>query len=204
VHSTDPQRRKWWQRRGEETESRALTELDVPWMSTPTAAGVAITSDSALRIVDVLACVRLLAESASVCPLIPYRRTGESRQRSTGALRDLLARPAPATSQANLIASTVGALALRGNAYWGKFRSPDGAIAQLAAIPPDRVSVALAGSGDRAPRAHARHESIHPAVHVAPDLVGGGAPMHLGTRCHGRRRSAGRRRPLRPSPPSTR
>jgi hypothetical protein len=74
----------------------------------------------------------------------------------------------------------VGALALRGNAYWGKFRSPDGAIAQLAAIPPDRVSVALAGSGDRAPRAHARHESIHPAVHVAPDLVGGGAPMHLG------------------------
>jgi len=134
--------------RRRKVEDRALTELDVPWMHTPTASGMAITPDSALRIVDVLACVRLLAESASVCPLVPYRRTGESRQRSTGALRDLLQRPAPATSQANLIASTVGALALRGNAYWGKFRDPSsGAIAQLAAIPPDRVSVALAGPG---------------------------------------------------------
>ena len=148
VKPAAPQKRGFFRRRrSEETESRALTELDVPWMHTPTAAGVAITPDSALRIVDVLACVRLLAESASVCPLIPYRRTGESRQRSTGALRDLLARPAPATSQANLIASTVGALALRGNAYWGKFRDPSGRLAQLAAIPPDRVSVALAGPG---------------------------------------------------------
>lgn len=94
-----------------------------------------------------LACVRLLAESASVCPLIPYRRVGETRQRSTGALKALLDRPAPATSQANLVSSTVAALAMRGNAYWGKFRGPDGSIAQLAAIPPDRVSVKLAGPG---------------------------------------------------------
>lgn len=41
----------------------------------------------------------------------------------------------------------MGALALRGNSFWGKFRDPSGAIAKLAAIPPDRVSVALAGPG---------------------------------------------------------
>lgn len=140
-------RRGFFRRRRGETEERALTELELGWMVPPTASGVAVTPDSALRIVDVLACVRLLAESASVCPLIPYVRRGESRQRSAGPLRELLARPAPATSQANLIASTVGALALRGNAYWGKFRDPTGRIAQLAAIPPDRVSVELAGPG---------------------------------------------------------
>jgi len=112
-----------------------------------TASGMAITPHSALRIIDVLACVRLLAESASVCPLISYRRTGETRERSTGALRDLLERPAPATSQANLISSLVGALAMRGNGFLGKFRDVDGNVAQLVPISPDLVTVSLAGVG---------------------------------------------------------
>lgn len=116
-------------------------------MSTPTASGMHVTPDGALRLIDVLACVRLLAESASVCPLVSYRRTGETRQRSTGALRDLLQRPAPSTSQANLVSALVGALALRGNAYLGKFRDVNGDVAQLAAISPDRVTVKLAGVG---------------------------------------------------------
>ena len=56
-------RRRWFRRRRGD-EQRALTEMDVPWMSAPTVAGVTVTADGALRIVDVLACVRLLAESA--------------------------------------------------------------------------------------------------------------------------------------------
>lgn len=109
-----------------------------------TLAGVAVTPETALRIVDVLACVRLLAESASTLPLKPYRRKANGeRVLYTGKLAQLLERPAPATTQANLIAQLVGALALRGNAFLGKFRDGDGEIVQLGLLPPDRVQVEL-------------------------------------------------------------
>nr|MBA2429358.1 hypothetical protein [Thermoleophilaceae bacterium] len=41
-------------RRGE-VEERALTTVDLPWLAPPTAAGIAVTPEGALRLVDVLA-----------------------------------------------------------------------------------------------------------------------------------------------------
>lgn len=127
-------------------EDRALTAQNVPSvMLNPTLAGTTVTAESALRTVDVLACVRLLAESASTLPLIPYRRTASGRQRYDGAITGLLNRPSPATTQANLVAQLVGCLALRGNVFLGKFRNAEGEVEQLALLPPDRVAVELVG-----------------------------------------------------------
>ena len=54
-----------------------------------------------------------------------------------------LERPAPATTQANLVAQTVAHLTLHGNAYIGKFRDETGQLEQLALLHPDRVQVEL-------------------------------------------------------------
>jgi HK97 family phage portal protein len=78
-------------------------------------------------------------------PLIPYRRTSDGRQRATGALADLLRSPAPATTQASLIAQVMTHLQLYGNAWVGKFRAVDGSIEQLACLHPERVTVELRG-----------------------------------------------------------
>jgi phage portal protein BeeE len=75
-------------------------------------AGSPISDRSALGIVDVLACVRLLAESAWLLPLHAYRETAGGRERFDSAITDLLERPAPGTTQPNLVAQMVGSLAL--------------------------------------------------------------------------------------------
>jgi HK97 family phage portal protein len=126
-----------------------MTRNDVPDMLMgPVLAGVPVTHETALRLVDVLACVRLLAESASVLPLLLYRREADRRDRlEDHPLSRLLRLPAPATTQANLVAQTVGSLAARGNAFWGLFRDADGALAQVAVLPVDRVKVDLQAGG---------------------------------------------------------
>ncbi len=124
-------------------EDRTLTRSNVPSvMLTSTVAGLPKTADAALRIVDVLACVRLLAESASILPLHAYRRTASGRQRIESGIADLLERPAPATSQGNLVCQLVGSLALRGEAFVGKFRK-GGELVQLGMLPVDRIAVEI-------------------------------------------------------------
>jgi HK97 family phage portal protein len=111
----------------------------------PTVAGVTVGERAALQIVDVLACVRCLAETASTLPLAAYRRLpNESRQRLTsGRLYDLLEQPAPAVTQSNLIGQMVGSLALNGNTYVGKFRNADGVIEQIGALPTGAITVQI-------------------------------------------------------------
>jgi HK97 family phage portal protein len=105
---------------------------------------------TALAIGDVWACVRVLADAAASVPLIPYRRTDAGRQRlSSGKLAALLERPAPATTQANLVATMVSHLTLWGNAYLGKFRDAEGRLEQLALLHPDRVRVELVAGQPR-------------------------------------------------------
>jgi HK97 family phage portal protein len=109
-----------------------------------TNAGVPITSPrNALAIADVYACVRCLSDAAASIPLIPYRKSADGRTRADGRLGDLLCRPAPGSTQANLIGTLMGHLQLFGNAYLGKFRDSDGRIAELAPLHPDRVAVEL-------------------------------------------------------------
>src|SRR6186997_1841618 len=83
--------------------------------------GTTITSNAALRIADVFACVRVLAESAASLPLIAYRRTDQGRVRAGGHAQELIDRPAPATTTASLIGQLMAHLSLWGNAFVAKY-----------------------------------------------------------------------------------
>ncbi len=125
---------------GDDAEERALTRQSLPPSMLATSAGApAITPQGALSIADAYACVRALADAAASLPLIAYWRTGQGRERLNGRTPDLLAHPAPATTQSGLVGQMVAHLNLYGNAYVGKFRSAAGQIDQLALLHPERV-----------------------------------------------------------------
>src|SRR5450759_4292652 len=65
----------------------------------------AIAPHQALQIADVWACVRLLSDSISSLPLYVYRTgaDGDRTQVTSGKLVDLLDRPSPSVTQADLI-----------------------------------------------------------------------------------------------------
>jgi len=109
----------------------------------PAAGGEPVNRDAALRIADVFSAVRCLSDSAASLPLHAYRRADGGRERYTGRLADLIDRPGPATTTANLTGQLVAHLALDGNAFLAKYRDADGQITQLGALDPTRVTVAL-------------------------------------------------------------
>jgi HK97 family phage portal protein len=138
-----------WGHRGTDldgpVEDRALArrQLDAqspPVLLAPTfTTPPAVTATTALAIADAYACVRALADAAASIPLHCYRRTTAGRERLEGRTADLLGRPAPAATQANLIGQLMAHLQLHGNAYVGKFRDGDGRVEQLALLHPERV-----------------------------------------------------------------
>jgi HK97 family phage portal protein len=120
-------------------EQRALPrpENELPLLAAYTATN--ITPTAALAIADVWAAVRVLADAASSLPLHAYRKTEQGRQRvNSGRLADLLDRPAPGTTQADLVSSLMAHLAVYGAAYIGKFRE-NREITQLGLLHPERV-----------------------------------------------------------------
>jgi HK97 family phage portal protein len=116
--------------------------LDPPWVYYPAPAST-VDAVAALATPNVWACVRVLTDAASSCPLIAYRRGDSGRQRVSGRTADLLERPSDTATQANLIGTIVEHLNLWGNAYVGKYRDPAGAVSALVAIPPTFVQVEL-------------------------------------------------------------
>lgn len=77
----------------------------------------------ALAIADVWAAVRVLADAVSSLPLHVYRKTDSGRERVTsGKLVDLLERPSPGVTEADLTSSLMCHLAIWGSGYIGKFR----------------------------------------------------------------------------------
>lgn len=165
-----PQRFRLFRRRG---ESRTLTRENVPpvpgVLLTPTASGVTVTDQAALRVADVFACIRLLAHVASTLPLVVYRREGEERKRAEGQLADLLRKPAPATTTANFVAQMVGHLVSRGEVFVGKFVNAEGEIAQLGAISPGQVPLVEIKSGE--PEYTLAHRDGAQTVHGTDDLI---------------------------------
>ncbi|MEA2551803.1 MAG: hypothetical protein QOE25_1572 [Actinomycetota bacterium] len=131
-------------RKRAEAENRTV---DIPGLPDPT--GI-VSAESAMRIADVYSCVRCLSDAAASVPLHLYR-TGElGRERvRTGRAADLLVRPAPATTQANLIGQAVAHLALHGNCFIGKFRDAGGRVEQLALLHPQVVGVELVNGEPR-------------------------------------------------------
>lgn len=142
MQNTSSDERTWWGGR-RHVEDRALTAANVPPVMLSSAPGATVTPSNALAVADVFACVRVLSDAAASVPLICYRKTADGRTRADGRLSDLLRRPAPATTQANLIGQVMTHLLLWGNCYAGKFRDADGRVEQLALLHPDRVSPEL-------------------------------------------------------------
>ena len=128
----------------ERAEERTLTAQDLPpVMLKPVPGGASVTPGNALAIADAYTCVRALADAAASLPLHVYRRTRDGRERVEGRTAELLRRPAPATTQANLVGQLVAQLNLHGNAYLGKFRNSERVIDQLALLDPQRVTPEL-------------------------------------------------------------
>jgi HK97 family phage portal protein len=128
-------------------ESRSLpaAENELPLYGGYTSSTV--TPIGALGIADVWSAVRVLADAASSLPLHVYRAAddgGRERVRS-GKLADLLDRPGPATSQADLVSSLMSHLLIWGNAYVAKYRDANGEIAAIGLLLPDRVRPELNG-----------------------------------------------------------
>jgi HK97 family phage portal protein len=93
----------------------------------------------ALAVADCWAAVRCLADGVSSLPLHVFRKTEQGRERVTsGRLVELLERPSPGVTEADLTSSLMTHLAVWGNAYLAKFRE-QGEVKQLGLLHPDRV-----------------------------------------------------------------
>jgi hypothetical protein len=114
--------------------------------TTPTAAGVPVTTDHALRLTAVWACVRLLADAVSTLPLDVYRR-GE--RDPLPELPPLLRQPAAGMSLNEWLYAVMVSLLLRGNAY-GIVTGRSGSTllpAQVDLAHPDRLGVTVTPDG---------------------------------------------------------
>jgi HK97 family phage portal protein len=93
----------------------------------------------ALAIADVWSAVRVLADAVSSLPLHVYRKTEQGRARVTsGRLVELLERPSPGVTEADLTSTLMTHLAIWGNAFLAKYRQ-QGEVTQLGLLHPDRV-----------------------------------------------------------------
>ena len=110
----------------------------------PTATGLNVNADNAMRVSAVYACVRILAESVGQLPLILYRRRddgGKERVTDHESIRVVARRPNPWQTSFEWRETMQGHLALRGNAYSFINRLGRGTLRELLPISPDRVTV---------------------------------------------------------------
>jgi HK97 family phage portal protein len=93
----------------------------------------------ALAIADVWSAVRVLADAVSSLPLHVYRKTEQGRaQVASGRLVELLERPSPGVTEADLTSTLITHLAIWGNAFLAKYRQ-QGEVTQLGLLHPERV-----------------------------------------------------------------
>jgi HK97 family phage portal protein len=106
-----------------------------------------VTQAQALRIADVYAACRVLADGVASLPPQVYRRTSQGRVPAgeDQRLAQLLRRPSPGSTSADLFSTAMVGLLLDGNCFIGKFRS-EGSIVQLACLDPQSVSIEQRGS----------------------------------------------------------
>lgn len=114
-----------------------------------TASGRVVTPEKAARYSNVFACMRALADSATLCPLISYRRLPDgSRERETlrpGSVASLLAWPTPWQPFSSWVWNLLWDLNSWGDAYFAKRRDqPGGPVAALQRIGPRRVYTYIA------------------------------------------------------------
>ena len=138
----------WTRFRGNQVEDRALTRDNVPASMLPYSrtALLDVTTQNALRVADAYACVRALSDSVASLPPKVYRRTPAGRVPAGDDQRlvQLLRRPSPGSTAADLFGQAMVHLNVLGECFIGKFRS-DATIVQLACLHPDRFTVDLNG-----------------------------------------------------------
>lgn len=158
----------FWRRHRDTEEERSLTRSTIPPSMLPEpGTGQPMTPEAALRLADVFACVRVLADSAASLPLHAFHRAADGeRERIDSRLAELLARPAPGSTTANLIGTVMAHLAVHGNAYIGKYRDARGTVTQLAPLPARSVTPRLEAGEPRYTLMRAEGVSEHSAADI--------------------------------------
>lgn len=108
-----------------------------------TSAGIELSTDGALGVSTVYACVREVAEAVSTLPLITYRRLpndGKRREKNHPLYQLLRHRPHPRISAWEYWDYVMQCLLLRGNAYSRIVRNNRGDIDRLIPYHPDRIN----------------------------------------------------------------
>jgi HK97 family phage portal protein len=105
-----------------------------------------VTEAAALRIADVFAACRILADGVATLPPRVYRDTPGARVPAGDdqRLAQLLRRPSPGSTSADLFSTLMLHLLIDGNGFLGKFRAED-TIVQLACLDPQAVTVEQRG-----------------------------------------------------------
>lgn len=131
-----------------DTEARAIDRwsfggsLD---LDAATKSGQAVTPTSALTLVAVYSCVRLLAESVAALPVESVRTQGDTRTPS--AAPAWLTSPNPDMTGQELIEQAMASLTLQGNAYIYVVRNPAGRVLELWPLHPDALRVERTARG---------------------------------------------------------
>lgn len=151
-------------------------------------AGMRVSSDTAMQISAVFACVAVLAESFAILPPVLYRQDGRKRVRVTDHwLNRLLKRPNRYQNGFEWREMLQGHLALRGNAYNQILSNGRGEIVELLPLNPDRVKVMVNADGsyyylynapDGSQQTLTRGEVWH-LKGLAPDYYRGYNPIEL-------------------------
>jgi len=103
------------------------------------AAGVAVTEDSALQLLSVFGCIRVISDSIAMLPVDTFRRRQGLQEQLPNPV--WLDQPNVDTDRISFMAQSLVSLLLRGNAYWLVIRNPLGSPVELWNLHPDWVSV---------------------------------------------------------------
>jgi HK97 family phage portal protein len=126
-----------------EERSLPAPENQLPLLAAYT--GSPVNTSNALAIADVWSCVRLLSATASSLPIHVFRKTERGRERvDSGFLVDLLDRPGPGTTQADLVSTLMSHVLIWGAAYLAKYRT-GGTVTQIGLLEPDRIRPEVIG-----------------------------------------------------------
>lgn len=120
-----------------------------PVMSSPTASGAIVTTDTAMRLSTVYKCVKVLAETIGMLPMHMYRTLdkGRARVRDNPVGRLLANRPNRWQTPMQFKMMMEAHRSLRGNAYAEIFYNQAGEPDELVPLHPDRVTPEVAANG---------------------------------------------------------
>jgi len=132
--------------------------LDPYWYSdvgTRSGSGVLVTPETALRLIDVYACVRVIAETMGSIPNLLYRNLGQDEEGNPrkelatdqGLYQVLKSRPNNWQTSIEFVEMMTGHVCLRGNAYGEKVWGSRGAVDQVIPLHPARMQVQQLDNG---------------------------------------------------------